>query len=72
MPSLKAKLRAQRRRRLGEEKAQVVSKEVNKLIEANPISEIQYPEWLTNVEMVKKSNGKWMMCRFYQPKQCTF
>ena len=36
--------------------------EVNKLLAANFIREVYYPEWLTNVVMVKKGNGKWRMC----------
>ena len=26
------------------------------------IREVYYPDWLTNVVMVKKANGKWRMC----------
>ena len=36
--------------------------EVNKLLIANFIREVYYPEWLDNVVMVKKANGKWKMC----------
>ena len=36
--------------------------EVNKLLVANFIREVYYPEWLANVVMVKKANGKWRMC----------
>ena len=36
--------------------------EVNKLLTANFIREVHYPEWLANVVMVKKANGKWRMC----------
>ena len=36
--------------------------EVNKLLATNFIREIHYPEWLANVVMVKKANGKWRMC----------
>ena len=36
--------------------------EVNKLLVANFIREVHYPEWLANVVMVKKANGKWRMC----------
>ena len=32
--------------------------EVNKLLVANFIREVHYPEWLANVVMVKKANGK--------------
>ena len=35
---------------------------VNKLHAANFIREVHYPEWLANVVMVKKANGKWRMC----------
>ena len=36
--------------------------EVNKLLVANFIREVRYPEWLANVVMVKKANEKWRMC----------
>ena len=36
--------------------------EVNKLLAANFIREVYYPEWLANVVMVKKAYGKWRMC----------
>ena len=36
--------------------------EVNKLLTANFIREVYYPEWLANVIMVKKANRKWRMC----------
>ena len=36
--------------------------EVNKLLTAKFIREVHYPEWLANVVMVKKANGKWRMC----------
>ena len=36
--------------------------EVNKLFAANFIREVYYPEWLANIVMVKKANGKWRMC----------
>ena len=36
--------------------------EVTKLIEANLIYEVHYLEWLMNVVLVKKPNGKWRMC----------
>ena len=35
---------------------------VTKLFAANFIREVHYPEWLANVVMVKKANGKWRMC----------
>ena len=35
---------------------------VNKLLLAGFIWEVYYPNWLANVVLVKKSNGKWRMC----------
>ena len=35
---------------------------VNKLLTANFIREVYYPNWLANVILVKKANGKWRMC----------
>jgi hypothetical protein len=32
------------------------------LLDAGVIRPVQYPEWLANVVMVKKNNGKWRMC----------
>ena len=36
--------------------------EMNKLLAAKFIRVVYYPEWLANVVMVKKANGKWRMC----------
>ena len=36
--------------------------EVNKLLSAGFICEVYYPEWLANVVLVKKANGKRRMC----------
>ena len=44
------------------ERGQVMDKEVGKLIENGAVKEVAYPEWLSNVVMVTKANGKW---RFY-------
>ncbi|KAL0355218.1 UNVERIFIED_CONTAM: Transposon Ty3-G Gag-Pol polyprotein [Sesamum radiatum] len=35
---------------------------VNKLMAAGHIKEIQFPEWLSNVVLVSKPEGKWRMC----------
>ena len=40
----------------------VFTLEVEKLLAAGFIREVYYPEWLANVVMVKKSNGKWRIC----------
>lgn len=49
---------SQKKRRLGAEKKKAVDEEVLKLLEAGFIREIKYTTWLSNVVMVKKSNGK--------------
>ena len=56
------KLVQQRRRVFAPERNKSIMDEVNKLLVANFIREVYYPEWLTNVVMVKKTNGKWRMC----------
>jgi len=48
----------QRRRKFNEEKHQVIQKETEKLLKVGHIREIQYPEWLANVVLVKKASGK--------------
>jgi len=52
----------QRRRNFNEERRLVIRKETKKLLDVGHIREIQYPEWLANVVLVKKANGKWRMC----------
>jgi len=52
----------QRRRMFNEERRQVIKEETKKLLSADHIRKIQYPEWLANVVLVKKANGKWRMC----------
>ena len=56
------KLVQQRRRVFAPERNKAVMDKVNKLFVANFIREVHYPEWLANVVMVKKANGKWRMC----------
>ena len=36
--------------------------EVNKLLTTGFICEVYYPDWLANVDLVKKVNGKCRMC----------
>ena len=55
-PDLKAV--AQRRRKHSSEKAKAAELAVKDLLEAHFISEAQYITWLTNVVLVKNSNGK--------------
>ena len=48
----------QRQRVFAPERNQVVTNEVNKLLAADFIREVYYPEWLANIVLVKKANGK--------------
>jgi len=52
----------QRRRKFNEERRQAIRDETQKLLAASHIREVQYPEWLANVVLVKKSNRKSRMC----------
>ena len=36
--------------------------EVNKLLAGGFICEVYYLNWLANVVLVRKANGKWRMC----------
>ncbi|XP_022849947.1 uncharacterized protein LOC111372035 [Olea europaea var. sylvestris] len=55
----------QKKRNLAPERQAAARAEVEKLLQAGFIREVQYPEWLANVVLVKKSNGKWRMCVDY-------
>ncbi|KAL0405693.1 UNVERIFIED_CONTAM: Transposon Ty3-G Gag-Pol polyprotein, partial [Sesamum latifolium] len=52
----------QKKRHFGPEKDKIIQAEVNKLMAAGHIEEIQFPEWLSNVVLVPKPEGKWRMC----------
>jgi hypothetical protein len=52
----------QRRRTFAAEQNQAVVEEVEKLLKVEFIREVDYPEWLANVVLVKKSSGKWRIC----------
>nr|KYP59710.1 Retrovirus-related Pol polyprotein from transposon 17.6 [Cajanus cajan] len=52
----------QKRRKFGEDKRKAIAEETKKLLVAGHIREIQYPTWLADVVMVRKSNGNWRMC----------
>ena len=52
----------QRRRAFAPELDKAITEEVTKLLTAGFIREVYYPDWLTNVILVKKANGKWRMC----------
>ena len=47
---------------VAQEQDKAIAEEVRKLQEADFIREVYYPDWLANVVMVKKANGKWRIC----------
>ena len=51
----------QKKRVFAQDRDKAVAEEVRKLLEAGFIREVYYPDWLANVVMVKKNNGKWRM-----------
>ena len=52
----------QKKQVFAQERDKVVAEEVRKLLEADFIREVYYLDWLANVVMVRKNNGKWRMC----------
>ena len=52
----------QKRRSFAPERQKAINEEVSKLLQEGAIREVEYPEWLANVVLVKKANGKWRLC----------
>ena len=52
----------QKRRSFAPERQKAINEEVNKLLQAKVIREVEYPDWLANVVLVKKTNKKWQLC----------
>ncbi|XP_038690528.1 uncharacterized protein LOC119989207 [Tripterygium wilfordii] len=52
----------QKRRKFAPERNLVINEEVQKLLDNGSVVEVQYPDWLANVVVVKKKNGKWRVC----------
>ena len=52
----------QKKRVFAQERDRAITEEVQKLLDADFIREVYYLDWLANVVMVKKTNGKWRMC----------
>ena len=47
---------------MSDDKVEGARNKVKRLLSAGVIREVTYPEWLVNIVMVKKANGKWRMC----------
>ena len=52
----------QKRRSFAPKRQKTINEEVSKLLQARAIREVDYPDWLANVVLVKKANGKWRLC----------
>ncbi|KAL0449617.1 UNVERIFIED_CONTAM: Retrovirus-related Pol polyprotein from transposon.6 [Sesamum latifolium] len=50
----------QKKRSFGAERNRIIEEDVNKLLEAGYVSEVQYTDWLANVVVVPKASGKWL------------
>lgn len=52
----------QKMRFFNQERYDAISAEVEKLLRVGFIREVEYPKWVSNVVLMKMSNGKWQMC----------
>jgi hypothetical protein len=52
----------QKKRKFAPKRVEATAVEVEKLLRAQFIQEVYYPDWLVNIVLVKKSNRKWRMC----------
>ena len=50
------------KRSFASERQKAINEEIGKLLQAQAIREVEYLEWLANVVLVKKANGKWRLC----------
>ncbi|RVW62197.1 Transposon Ty3-I Gag-Pol polyprotein [Vitis vinifera] len=55
----------QKIRRFHPDRQKIIRNEIDKLLEAGFIREVDYPDWLANVVVVPKKEGKWRVCVDY-------
>ena len=60
-----AKPKMQRRRNFAPDRQKAIDDEIDKMLDADLICEVTYPQWVANVVLVKKPNGKWRVCVDY-------
>ena len=41
---------------------QIISEEINKFLEVRAIEPCHYPQWISNMVVVKRKSGKWRLC----------
>jgi hypothetical protein len=49
-------------RKMSEDRILTAKAEVQRLLEANVIREVKYSDWLANIVLMPKKNGKMRMC----------
>ena len=55
----------QKKRKFAYERQKLIAEEMKKLLDAEFIQEVILSEWVANVVLVKKANGKYQMCVDY-------
>ncbi|RVW33908.1 hypothetical protein CK203_082963 [Vitis vinifera] len=55
----------QRVRRFHPDRQKIIRDEIDKLLEAEFIREVEYSDWLANVVVIPKKEGKWRVCVDY-------
>ncbi|RVW17189.1 Transposon Tf2-12 polyprotein [Vitis vinifera] len=55
----------QRVRRFHPDRQKIIRNEIDKLLEVGFIREVDYPDWLANVVVIPKKEGKWRVCVDY-------
>ena len=55
----------QKARRFHPDRHKIIQDEVDKLLDVGFIREVEHSEWLTNVVVVPKKEGKWRVCVDY-------
>src|SRR5438105_11297477 len=55
----------QRLHRFAQDHKEAIRDKLTKLTTANFIKEVYHPDWLANLVLLKKKNGKWHMCVDY-------
>jgi hypothetical protein len=60
--NLSTKPKKQKLRKILGEKVKATKADVQRLLGTSFIREVAYPQWLANVVMIRKKNGKWWMC----------
>jgi hypothetical protein len=57
-----AKPKKHKLHKMSKEKVEAAKAKVKRLLDAGLIREVACPQWLANLMMVRKKNGKWQMC----------